>query len=709
MKKNNTIQKVFEYLKIHSGQEISRDSIWKTILAGGKKNNKKQQTQKRKKEQENDVETFLDILESENLLKINKKLLHIHKPFHLRGKISFSRKGDGFVRLPSGYEIFIPAKFTEDSLNGDIVEILPISIGKKFRIEGEVLEVIRRSRQFYRLKVNHLEGNYISGRILDLPGEEKEGILHKKSLLKDILDAIEDNDILIVKLRESSFQDRFMYEVSFIRFESDSKNDLDLERILMKYNYTQEYPELLNFPLKEEVNEKNIADWNRRVDLRELYTITIDGETAKDFDDAISLVEEENAIRFYVHIADVSYYVKQNSALDDEAYRRSTSVYLANRVIPMLPAQLSENLCSLISGVNRLAFTVEMVGNYSGEIFFAKFYKSIIRVDERYTYERAEEEINRAEKDNWLCKVNRLAQGLKDKRITDGRVELDLPETKPILDEQGQVIDICTGERLQSHILIEELMLSANIMVAEKLRKNQIPALLRIHEPMDEEKLETLNSFLKLYGFKHQLRGTSYKDLKRALSVVKDEPAEKLFNYFVLRSFMQAYYSGDKGGHWGLGFEHYCHFTSPIRRYPDLVCHRALDALVQKEKYPYTKEQIVDMGYHCSDEERKATGAERDILKLKACRYLEAKGIKTFVGIISGIKPQAIFVELEDLHVEAVIRHTCFTDEEELVVPNDFSFVSKKYSRMFLLGQRLDLELETIDMEEIRIFVRPPV
>ncbi|MEM7180253.1 MAG: VacB/RNase II family 3'-5' exoribonuclease [Spirochaetota bacterium] len=707
MKKNNLIRKTFEYLKINAGTEISKSEMIKMFSVPSLKKNSKK-IQAIRQELENSIRLFWDILATEGLVTLKKKHIIPNKPFHLRGKISFNRKGDGFVRLPSGYEIFIPAEEAGYSMNGDMVEVVPNSIGKKSRLEGEVIDIIKRSREFYRMKVNHLEGNYISGTILDIPGDIKEGLLHKRSILKDTLDAIQDNDVLIVKLRDTSFKDNLLYEVSFIRFESDTKSDPDLERILMKYNYTQTYPDILSNTYSDSVEETSVSDWHSRVDLRNLYTVTIDGETAKDFDDAISFVEEENSIRFYVHIADVSYYVKQNSALDDEAYQRSTSVYLNNRVIPMLPPELSENLCSLVADKNRLAFTVEMVGNYSGEIFFAKFYKSIIKVDKRYTYEMAEKEILTADPNNWLCKIHKLTTGLKNKRITDGRVELDLKEAKPILDEEGNVTEIKLLDRLESHILIEELMLSANIMVAEKLRKSQVPSLFRIHEPMAEDKLETLNSFLRLYGFKHQIRGTSYSDLKRALAVVKDEPAEKLFNYFVLRSFMQAYYSGDKGGHWGLGFEHYSHFTSPIRRYPDLVCHRALDALMQKEKYPYSKEQILSMGYHCSDEERRAISAERDILKLKACRYVESKGITSFIGSISGIRPQAIFVEIADLNVEGVIRHIHFTDEEELVIPNDFSFVSKKYSKQFSLGQKLDLELEKIDIENIRIFVRPP-
>ncbi|MCB1157296.1 MAG: VacB/RNase II family 3'-5' exoribonuclease, partial [Leptospiraceae bacterium] len=392
---------------------------------------------------------------------------------------------------------------------------------------------------------------------------------------------------------------------------------------------------------------------------------------------------------------------------DEEAYRRATSVYLANRVVPMLPPELSENLCSLVAETNRLAFTVEMVGTYEGEIHFAKFYKSIIKVNQRYTYDMAEEEIQKNEEGNWICKVNRLAMALKQKRQKSGRIDLNLSEVRPVIDEEGNVVEIKAQERLQSHMLIEELMLSANIKVAEKLRKNKVPSLFRIHEPMEDDKLETLNSFLRMYGIKHWIRGTDYSDLKKALEVVQGHPAEKLFNYFLLRSFMQAYYDGSDEGHWGLGFKDYCHFTSPIRRYPDLVCHRALDALLNEDTLPYTKEEITSMGYHCSEEERAAADAERDMVKLKACRYVETTGKTDFIGTITGIRPHSVFVELEELNVEGVIRHQHFTDEEELLLPNEFSFQSKKYTKTFYLGEKLSLVLESIDYEEIRIFVKP--
>lgn len=707
MKKENFI-KLYEFLLLHSGEELNLKDILEKF--GVKKLDKKKKSRKDSfSEKVENLLEYLKALEIENLISIKKKVVAVNKPFVLFGKISLSRRGDGFVKLSSGSEIFIPAELTGGAISGDKVEVIPIRIGKKERLEGEVRDIRSRGRSFYRMKITEADETYLYGKLLDMQGELKEGALRKKSLLADISKVIKVDETIIVKLKDKSYYDNNIYEVSFVRFETGTTRDIDLNRVLMKYNYQQIYPDhinLENFP--SEVNESTVSDWNHRVDLRNLYTVTIDGDNSKDFDDAISIEDDGKTLKFYVHIADVSYYVKQDSALDEEAYRRATSVYLTDTVVPMLPPILSEDLCSLISGKNRLAFTVEMEGDYSGKIYSAKFYKSTINVDRRLTYTIAQNELDSGDESNILFKMMKLARGLKQARINRGRVDLNLKEVYIDTTETGEVKEIKWRERLDSHILIEEWMLSANVKVAEFLRKKNAPALFRIHEEMDEEKLETLNSFLNLYGIPHSIESTEYDQIKEALNILKGNPSEKIFNYFLLRSFMQAYYSGEKLGHWGLGFKDYCHFTSPIRRYPDLVVHRVLDSLISIEaELPYTPEQIKEMGIHTSDEERKASDAERDIQKLKACRYIEKLGVKNFTGIITGIKPQTIFVELEGYFGEGVIPHTYFTNEYELTLPNDFSFYSKKHSRNFFLGQKLELELEKIDFEEMRIFVKP--
>ncbi|MBE7412589.1 MAG: ribonuclease R [Leptospiraceae bacterium] len=711
MKRDRIITKIYEYLQGKSGKEVNYTELLKNFAnqkvdKKGKKlfnNHNKDKSH----EKESILKEFLSFLEEENLITKDKKFYKIASPFYLSGKISISKKGDGFVKMQSGSEVFIPSQFTENSIHGDIVKISPLGFGKKGKLEGSVLKILKRGRTFYRLKITSLDPKYIVGKFLDMPGEECIGIIQSKSILSENLKRISIDDILIVTLKTVSHYEENQHEAIFVRFESDTKEDKDFFRILMKYDLNLFFPETVSINFPDEVNDKTVSDWSDRVDLRELYAVTIDGETAKDFDDAVSYTETEGKIKFYVHIADVSNYVEIFSDLDKEAYNRSTSVYLANRVVPMLPPELSENLCSLVAEKNRLAFTVEMEGNWEGKIISAKFYKSIIKVDKRFTYEEAEERILNGSESDWFVKLLKFTDAMRNDRKKSGRVDLNLKENSIVMGDNNSIVAIQEKSRLKSHVLIEELMLSANIKVAEFLRKKKVPALYRIHESMDEEKLETLNLFLKLYGFQHTIKNSSYKEIENALQVVSGQACEKIFNYFLLRSFMQAYYGGDAVGHWGLGFKDYCHFTSPIRRYPDLVVHRVLHSILKSEEPPYSEEEIGIMGNQCSEKERIAADAERDIVKLKTCRYLEATGIKEFKGAITGIRPQSVFVELISPPVEGVVHIKHFTNEGELVIPNDFSFVSKKYAKQFFLGQILELNLEKIDIEEIKIYLSP--
>ena len=615
--------------------------------------------------------------------------------FFLKGTISLSPKGDGFVKLESGNETFVFSEHTNGSIQADEVLVIPKALGRKNKLESKVIKVIKRSRKYFRFLIDEVfPSRYATGFLLDLDGVKIEGFLDLKKIQKGI--KINPQDVIVVKL--DKLLGDGLYQVIFDCFENTYVNDIDLFRISIKYNYELNYPEV-ELPYSNIVSKKTVKDWDTRKDLRELYTITIDGDDSKDFDDAISFSNDT----IYVHIADVSYYVEKDSTLDKEAYLRSNSSYLGANVIPMLPKLLSENLCSLVSEKNRLAFTVEMKLDRYGNFYESNFYKSIIKVNKRYTYNNAEKEIQKRS-NPFLNDLIEIAYRLRNKRIENGKLDLNLTEKSFLYDELYDIKSILHKNILQSNILIEEFMLSANTQVAEFVSKKEFSFLYRIHEKMDEGKLELLNEFLKVNGLK-TLNEVNSSEIIQRLKQVSKTNLESIFNILLLRSFMQAAYSNKSIGHWGLGFKYYCHFTSPIRRYADLVCHRILDNLLKNEHNLYSDNELAKIGIHTSQMERKAVSAERDYSKIKVCKFLKNSQETDFTSIITGFKGKYIYVEIEKFLVEGVLKASEFSYELEVSTQSSFKFFSKKFSRYFVIGDKIETSLDRVDLEDMKVYL----
>lgn len=662
-------------------------------------------------------------------------------PLLFRGKASLSPRGLVFVLVrgasATAREIFVSPQDAHGALPGDDV-LVRLTDRTRDRFEGVVVEILQRARSYYRMRLLGPPRNGVApGTVLDAPGQITAAV-DVRRLPADTSARLKADQVLIVRLSGETvrFQGAFFHEAIFERFESDSDLDLDFARVLLKYDLDVNYPTAIPLPdVSKEPGPDNVKDWDDRKDLRGLYTITIDGADSKDFDDALSLERLRNGrYRLYVHIADVSHYVKRRTPLDDEAMYRATSYYLTNRVVPMLPPALSENICSLIANQNRLAFTAEMeIHPKTGKIEKSRFYKSVIRVDRRLTYDIAEQEIDAelagkvpagksgaggvpadrtgAGEKSLLGQLWDLAQVQRAKRLASGRIDFDMPEVKIKIGADDRVQGIEYRERLKSSMLIEECMLSANIAVAAFLRSKKINTLYRVHDPMDETRLVALNAFFGQYNIPFKLRDSGHKSLQKALALVKNhiggEQTARIFNMMLLRSFMQAQYRAEPRGHWGLGFADYCHFTSPIRRYPDLVVHRALENALAKKKQAYTADEVEELGFHTSEQERKAMEAERDMSRLKTLRYIEQQGLKKFRGHITGFKPDRIFVELTDTPIEAVVEAKFLTHERELPLPDRFSVYLKKLGRPALLGEEWRLELDRLDFEEMKLYCRP--
>ena len=490
-----------------------------------------------------------------------------------------------------------------------------------------------------------------------------------------------------------------------------------VEVIIRKHNL----PRLFGEEVKEEARKvpKRVRkrDASRRKDLRDLRTFTIDGEEAKDFDDAVSIERlEGGGYRLYVSIADVSHYVKDGSALDREAYERGTSVYFPGMVIPMLPEALSNGICSLNPGVDRLAFTVEMDFTPRGKLKRADFYESLIRSKERLTYTQVKRIL--VDKDPDLMERYReivkdlkamegLCRTLRKKRMEKGSIDFDLPEADVVLDLTGRVEDIVREERNIAHFVIEEFMLAANKAVAAFMAEAGRPFLYRVHEPPEEEELVHFGEILRGLGCPYTIKGIpSPKTLQRILAYVEGRPEERMVNHLLLRSMKQARYSEENLGHYALAFPVYTHFTSPIRRYPDLVVHRLLKAHLKGASRKVWKEwekRLPEIAIHTSKRERVAMEAEREVVDLKKVEFMKERLGEEFSGIVSGITSFGIFVELDEYPVEGMIHLSTIPDDYYIFDERRHILRGERTKRVFRIGDPVRVIVERVDLLRRRI------
>ncbi len=449
-----------------------------------------------------------------------------------------------------------------------------------------------------------------------------------------------------------------------------------------------------------------------RQDLRELTTVTIDGEKARDFDDAISIQKIRAGYRLWVHIADVAHYVAEGTLLDQEAYQRGTSVYLPDRAIPMLPTALSNGICSLNPAVDRLTLTCEMDLSPQGEVMKYDIYESVIRSDERMTYTAVREILvdkDPAQRKRYapLLKefelMEELMRVLKAKRSKRGSIDFDLPEPEIVLDLQGRMSEIIRAERNMAHQIVEEFMLAANETVASHVELMEAPFIYRIHEEPAEEKVQDLADFLATLGISlPTAKKIKPLHLQKALAKAKGTPEEMLINTVLLRTMKQARYSTDNVGHFGLAAESYTHFTSPIRRYPDLIVHRILKAstrgLLKKEAY--TKQlaaTLPDAATHCSLRERTAMEAERDVITMLKLQFMKDKLGENYHGIITGVAQFGLFVQLHELFVEGLVHISSLADDYYHYIEKLHCLRGEKLKKVYRIGDTVRVRVDRVD------------
>lgn len=653
----------------------------------------------------------LNAMEREGQIIRNRKgALCIAEKLHLiAGTVQGHADGFGFL-IPDdkeklgGVDLFLSPREMAQVMHGDRVMVRQAGVDRRGRPEGKIVEVLER-------KNTRLVGRLIRANGFSIVAAEDKRV-NQDILIPYHLDMkAKDGQVVMVELTDqpSPHAKPMGKVVEILGNYADS--GMEIEIALRKHHLPYEFsPQAIkqaeSYP--KLVQEK---DWKGRIDLRELPLITIDGETARDFDDAVYCEPQGKGWRLVVAIADVSYYVKPGDALDKDAYERGNSVYFPRRVIPMLPEALSNGLCSLNPEVERLCMVCDMQVDALGNVKRHQFYPSVMRSKARMTYTKVYEMISQpqgemAKEYAWLMPhvqhLYSLYQIMVKAREKRGAIEFDSSETMMVFNDNGKIERIEAVTRNEAHRIIEECMLAANVCASDFLKEHEHPALYRIHEGPTPEKLEALRTFMGEFGFGVGGGDSPHaKDYGKLLVQFKGRPDEQLLQTVLLRSMQQAVYSPDNIGHFGLAYESYTHFTSPIRRYPDLLIHRAIKAVLNGEKYKAGDWQ--ELGQHCSVTERRADDATRDVQAWLKCYYMQDKIGEVFDGTVAGVTSFGLFVALDGVYVEGLLHVTELGNDYFNYDKARHEMAGERTGVRYRLGDRLRVKVSRVDLETSKI------
>ncbi len=631
------------------------------------------------------------------------------------GKFRANEKGYGFVTLEdSNNEVFIAEKNTNSSLNGDTVAVELFKLKENDKnIEGRIIKVLKRDKR-------EIIGTFQKSRNFGFVVPDDRKI---------------NTDIFISKKHYGKAKNNQKVVVEIIKYPTKGKNaegiireiignrdeaGVDMMSVIKQYELPYEFPAEIEEELKYIDDEIDKNDVKNRVDFRDKEIFTIDGEDAKDLDDAISIEKYDNGNYLLgVHIADVSHYVKEGSLLNKEAIERGTSVYMFDRVIPMLPTKLSNGICSLNQGVDRFTLSIIMEINNKGKVISSKVCKGIINVTRRMTYtnvtkilENSDEKVCEEYK-NYADKfktMEELAKILKQKRLDNGYLDLDLPESKITLNDEGIAIDVKKYDVTIANEIIEQFMLTANEQIAEKFCALSAPFIYRVHEVPDMDKVKELNKFLYNLGYKIKTskNGVTSKAFANVLDEIKGKDEEKVISNLILRTLKLARYEDENQGHFGIASKYYCHFTSPIRRYPDLFIHRVISKYLSsnydidekiREKF---LGQAKKYAKSSSEREKIATTAEREAEDIKKAEYMQDKIGNIYEGIISSITQFGIFVELDNT-IEGMIRFENLGNDYYIYNEEDKTLIGEHTKETLKIGQKITIQVIEADKYTRRI------
>lgn len=671
-----------------------------------------------KKEERQELKEILDALESEGKIHKPQKGNYVKgQGNRLTGIYQAHARGFGFVSIEgSDDDVFIPEEESGGALQGDEVEIqITRGAGPKTgqRQEGKVIKILKRG-------MSRIVGYYQKNKSFGFVLPDNQKFLQDVFVPEEKSKGAVTGHKVVVKLT-SYGGDGKKPEGEVVEILGHVNDPgTDVLSIAMSYELPIEFPEKVMNQAERVAKPVSEADRFGRRDLRDVRMVTIDGEDAKDLDDAVSLEVRDGSFYLGVHIADVTNYVQENSALDREAKKRGTSVYLADRVIPMLPHTLSNGICSLNAGEDRLALSCLMKIDENGTIVDHEICESVIRVDRRMTYTAVKQILEDEDKEQcrkyeefvpMFREMARLSSILREKRHRRGAVDFDFPETKVILDEQGRPVELKAYERNTATKLIEDFMLAANETVAEDFFWREIPFVYRIHEAPDEEKIRKLAIFLHNFGYTMHIGNHEVhpKEIQKLLAKVEGKPEEPMIARLALRSMKQAKYTPENEGHFGLAASCYTHFTSPIRRYPDLQIHRiikeTLRGRMDEERIRHYQSILEEVTKHASETERRAEEAERETVKLKKVQYMKNFIGEEYEGVISGITKWGMYVELPNT-IEGLVHVVNMTDDHYEYIEDRYEMQGINTGKTYRLGQKVCVRVmaanelqRTIDFE----------
>ena len=658
------------------------------------------------KEARGDLKEVLESLEAEGKIHVTQTGKYMKGEANkLIGYFQANARGFGFVTIENEEEdIFIGEDDLGGAFDGDRVEVVIIKKPDGKRKEGKIVKILERGVTkvvgYFQRSKNFgfvLPDNQKFQKDIFIPLERSKGAVTGHKVVAEITS---------YGSKDKKPEGKIVEILGHV-------NDpgVDIMSIIRTYDLPTEFPEKVLNQAERVSSPVSTQDMAGRMDLRQWQMVTIDGEDAKDLDDAISIEEDGERYRLGVHIADVTNYVQENSALDWEALKRGTSVYLADRVIPMLPHILSNGICSLNAGEDRLALSCIMWIDRKGNVTDHKIAETVIRVDERMSYTSVKkilEEQDEAECERYqklipmFERMRDLASILRAKRKKRGSIDFDFPETKMILDENGVPLELRPYDRNVATKIIEDFMLIANETVAEDYFWQEIPFVYRTHETPDEEKIKKLAIFINNFGHSLHIANNAVrpKEVQKLLTKVEGTAEEMLISRLALRSMKQAKYTPDNTGHFGLAAPYYCHFTSPIRRYPDLQIHRIIKENIRGRMNVNRREHyegiLPEVAKHSSEMERRAEEAERETVKLKKAEYMEDHIGEVFEGVISSITKWGMYVELSNT-IEGLVHVTNMCDDHYNYYEERYEMVGEHTNKVYKLGQTVNVRVLDVD------------